>query len=859
MLSSGLMLGGFAPALAQTAATQVSTSQDSTQTQRPLTYPQRLLYRGAEVIHRPFMSDSLNVHGKPFDDSSLIPKAVPNPLIAHYDTISASGDNVYLLKRATKRTDGDKELHHYATYLLPTTYTKGRVSVMSSLPWELYLDGTQVGKGSRQTDGSTQSEPSYTDVTLTAGTHTLVLRVDASASPIDSLGSSIQLGWSSDRADRPVALLTAPKKYPDLEYMIYGGSLSGSTTSPSGRYTLISEREFVNRDKATRRTWLYRDGRRLYELTGDLASARWMPESDRLYWDATTAQGRVLYTWSPDSGERMVLATGIPSGHYYITPQEQTLIVYSKEDGTPYKKTLDRFASPDERMSGYRDRYLLSIYDLKSGTTQPLTFGARSTTLQDISRDGRKLIYSITTETPTVRPFSQTAYYELDVQTLQVDTLLKDCRGVRHLYYTARPDQLLVKGTAEAFDRIGSLLAPDAPINSYDEQLFLYDRSRGVARPLTRTFDRTIGEVQLPLDRYEAYFLAEVGDRRLLHHLDLASGRITMISPEVDVVKSFSVSTSGRAVSFIGQSALISDRGYIRQSGKKQNQLVWDYAQHKMQGLELGETHEWNWQAPDGTTIQGRYYLPPQFDPKKKYPMLVYYYGGTAPVNRGLDQAYSLPMFAALGYVVYTLNPSGSTGYGQEFAARHINAWGKRTADEIIGAVKDFAAQHEYVNAERIGCFGASYGGFMTQYLQTQTDLFAAAVSHAGISAIASYWGEGYWGVGYSTVASQDSYPWNNPQLYTEHSPLYLADKINTPLLLIHGMSDTNVPIGESWQMFNALRILGKPVEFIGVYGEDHWILDPQKRYEWSSAIMAFFAKYLQDDPTWWEDTFGKQ
>ena len=116
--------------------------------------------------------------------------------------------------------------------------------------------------------------------------------------------------------------------------------------------------------------------------------------------------------------------------------------------------------------------------------------------------------------------------------------------------------------------------------------------------------------------------------------------------------------------------------------------------------------------------------------------MIVYYYGGTSPTNRALEMRYSMHMYAALGYVVYTLNPSGTTGFGQEFAARHVNAWGLKTADEIIQGTKLFCKEHSFVNEKKIGCIGASYGGFMTQYLQTRTDIFAAAISHAGISAL---------------------------------------------------------------------------------------------------------------------------
>ena len=139
---------------------------------------------------------------------------------------------------------------------------------------------------------------------------------------------------------------------------------------------------------------------------------------------------------------------------------------------------------------------------------------------------------------------------------------------------------------------------------------------------------------------------------------------------------SYALADNAPVLFYYGQSASNANRLYAYDLKGGKNRLVYDLSQDKLKDIALGEVHDWNFKSDEGTTIQGRYYLPPHFDPNKKYPMIVYYYGGTSPTNRALEMRYSMHMYAALGYVVYTLNPSGTTGFGQEFAARHVNAWG---------------------------------------------------------------------------------------------------------------------------------------------------------------------------------------
>jgi dipeptidyl aminopeptidase/acylaminoacyl peptidase len=253
-------------------------------------------------------------------------------------------------------------------------------------------------------------------------------------------------------------------------------------------------------------------------------------------------------------------------------------------------------------------------------------------------------------------------------------------------------------------------------------------------------------------------------------------------------------------------------------------------------------------------------YLPPEFaaDARETFPAIVYYYGGTNPVERDFGGRYPKEWWAARGYVVYVPQPSGATGYGQAWSAAHVNDWGQMASEEILEATRAFLAAYPAVDAARVGCIGASYGGFMTMLLLTKTDLFAAAVSHAGISNLASYWGEGHWGYVYGALASAGSFPWNRKDLYVDRSPLFHADKVKTPLLMTHGLVDTNVPPGESESFYTALKLVDAPVELLTIEDQDHHILEHAKRSIWSRSIVAWFDRWLKGRPAWWNDLYPK-
>lgn len=385
----------------------------------------------------------------------------------------------------------------------------------------------------------------------------------------------------------------------------------------------------------------------------------------------------------------------------------------------------------------------------------------------------------------------------------------------------------------------------------FDYQLFIMDVASREVKPVTKEFNPSVQQMVWSSDG-NIYFTAENRDCVSLYRLNPVNGKFEQLPAGEEVVSGISVAASAPLMAYYGQSAMNPQRLYIYNTRKGREQLKEETATEKLAGVKLGECVDWNFLSSRGDTIYGRYYLPPNFDASRKYPMVVNYYGGCSPTSRYFSSRYPHHLYAALGYVVYVVQPGGASGFGQEFGSRHVNSAGEGPADDIIEGTKRFCEEHSFVDAKKIGCIGASYGGFMTQYLQTKTDIFAAAISHAGISDHTSYWGEGYWGYSYSEVSMARSYPWSHKELYVDRSPLYNADKIHTPILFLHGDVDTNVPVGESIQMYTALKLLGRETAMVLVNGQDHHILDYGKYIQWQNTIFAWFAKWLKDDPSWW-------
>jgi dipeptidyl aminopeptidase/acylaminoacyl peptidase len=412
--------------------------------------------------------------------------------------------------------------------------------------------------------------------------------------------------------------------------------------------------------------------------------------------------------------------------------------------------------------------------------------------------------------------------------------------------------KILILGGPSTFDEKGQNLSGDLIPNEFDIQAYVFDPETKDAEPISKEFDPSIQDAYWSHTENAIYFLTTDHSYRRLFRYDVEKKSFLFIPCSVDVIGQFDLSRNKQMAAFTGSSASDPPKAYILNIKSRKSQLLHDPAENEYTDVTFGKVERWTFKNQKGQLIDGRVYYPPNFDPKKKYPCIVNYYGGVTPISREFGGRYPKNLWAAQGYVVYVLQPSGAIGYGQNFSALHVNDWGIMVADEIIDGVNKFLAAHPFIDNRRLGCIGASYGGFITMIIQTRSNLFSAAVAHAGISSISSYWGEGYYGYEYSAYAAANSYPWNRKDIYINQSALFNADKITTPMLLLHGADDTNVPPGESMQLYTALKILGREVEYIQILDQDHHIMTYNRRKIWTRTIMAWFDRWLKDQPEWW-------
>lgn len=401
----------------------------------------------------------------------------------------------------------------------------------------------------------------------------------------------------------------------------------------------------------------------------------------------------------------------------------------------------------------------------------------------------------------------------------------------------------------------GPLYSPDGRYLAYlsmerpgfeadQRRLMIYDRRTKRHQRLAAELDRSISQLTWSSDSEAIYFNAADRGKMPLWRVTVPEGELTEVITE-GVNRSLALLPNDQVVIFTRQSQSQPNEIYRADTdGDGEATQLTHFNDELLEGLEMGQVEEFWYEGAGGDRVRSWLIRPPGFRQGQRYPVVFLIHGG--PQGSWLDTfhfRWNTQMFAAPGYVVVAMDFHGSPGYGQEFTDAVTRDWGGAPYQDIMAAVDHVLETYDFVDGDRIGAAGASYGGFMVNWILGHTDRFDCLVSHAGLAEQVSMYGatEELWFPEWEF----GGVPWENPELFDRFSPIRYADQFQTPTLVIHGEHDYRVPFTQGFQIFTALQRRGVESRLLFFPDETHFISRPQNARRWWQEVHGWLDRFL--------------
>ncbi|HUU14864.1 MAG TPA: S9 family peptidase [Terriglobia bacterium] len=376
-------------------------------------------------------------------------------------------------------------------------------------------------------------------------------------------------------------------------------------------------------------------------------------------------------------------------------------------------------------------------------------------------------------------------------------------------------------------------------------RLRVYDRQTQTVKDVTPGFDQWVDGFAWAPDNDTIYFTAPERGREPIFKTSVNNPKVVKVAE--GSMSDLQVMPGGIALVFTRSSLTQPAEVYrlLLNSGAVPMQLT--HANNGLLGeLDMNPVEDVTTQGALGAEIHSLLVKPPGFDPNRKYPAIFLVHGG--PQGDWSDSwgyRWNAQMFAAPGYVVMMTNFHGSTSYGQAFVEEISGDWGGACYDDLIKAT-DYLELLPYVDKSRVGAAGASFGGYMINWIAGHTNRFKVLVSHDGVYDNRSMYGETeeLWFDEWEFKGP----PWDKQAaaLRDKFSPSYFIQNARTPMLIVHGELDYRVPLGQGIQIFTSLQRLGVPSKFLYFPDEGHWVLKPQNSRLWYKTVLAWLGEYLK-------------
>ena len=376
------------------------------------------------------------------------------------------------------------------------------------------------------------------------------------------------------------------------------------------------------------------------------------------------------------------------------------------------------------------------------------------------------------------------------------------------------------------------------------KQLMLYEPSTSKLTNLTEGFDCSVNEVVWSPDSKTIYFNADDKGNESIFRLALSTRKTEpLISKGYN--HSIRLTPDGKTLVFLKEAINQPAEVYRMDSDGKNLKRLTSLNDDRLTRLDLNPKEDFWYEGAGATKIHGFLVKPPAFDASKKYPMILLVHGG--PQGQWGDQfhyRWNAQMFASRGYVVVLINPRGSTGYGQHLTDEISGDWGGKVYEDLMKGVDYVLKAYPFIDGSRMAAAGASYGGYMINWMAGHTDRFRCLVSHDGVSHPMSMYGttEELWFPEWEFGGT----PYKNPELYQKWSPLAYASQFKTPMLVVHGQQDFRVDVSEGFQVFTALQRMGVKSKMLYFPDEGHFVTKPANAEMWYGTVLDWVDEHTK-------------
>lgn len=365
-------------------------------------------------------------------------------------------------------------------------------------------------------------------------------------------------------------------------------------------------------------------------------------------------------------------------------------------------------------------------------------------------------------------------------------------------------------------------------------------------KDLTASIDVSVNDFAWHPSKEIIYFTATTKATKQLYSIDIKTGKIQQLTFDRCDYVSFSVMKD--RILLEKQDMIHPTDIWIFTPKTNLNEQLTHANKEELNGIAEPTVQEKWITTTDGKKMLTWVIYPPNYDPAKKYPALLYCQGGPqSPVSQYFSYRWNFRLMASQGYIIMAPNRRGLPGFGQEWNDAISKDWGGQAMRDYLTATDSCVAQIPAINKDKLGAVGASYGGYSVYYLAgIHENRFKAFISHCGLFNLESWYGTteelffANWDIGGPYWLPE------NKELYAKNSPHKLVDKWNTPMMVIHGGKDFRVPESEGMQAFQVLQLKGIPSKFLYFPDEGHWVTKPQNSMLWNREFFGWLNTYLK-------------